>query len=613
MEDLASAARQFEVKDVTGSPIVRRDDVPDFAELTADLGREPSALEVFNSILTPDIVDALVDSTNKNIADRLRQGKFERWTSTGYTNAAGTAGKKIRYSMSDVNADDIRDFIIDYAFDAMGCPTHLLSTSRFIFIRANLSVPHHAFTDLLLDSLTAVVVPGFMFAIDDVLYRALGLKDVGISIPAKPAQYGLYFDAIAQYLLLSRCPIYFALNPHLTPGQKAPTHRSAAGLAALLRNKTGDNATSSQDRGFGCFDGLEALAAIGQRAVVSMTTEALGTGLADLLLHGLGLGHSRTFQIRTPNGVDAIASAHRTNEKSSFLVVSTSHRVKPAAAETASPAPELALLRNAFNLLRDQPPYIRTIIANATGFKLPGGGADMEALALVGLSASELLLLDPTSSSSSSAVVEPNTQDGERASTVSAQLAEAERLGAAEARADADSGGGGGMGTRNQRSSKKYTPEQLKAMTLDQLKLLCKDAKLHVTKLKGTPKSQAKNKHDYIRALIRAQNVLESDADERLVDELTKSSTKGLATIHEAYKNTFKPVDVADQIKSFLTVPTRRPGSAEHVAALHFVLILWTNMYAVHQESRFRASTSLVKRQSLKNWFNINQKLFKKS
>jgi len=567
--------------------------VSQFAEIDASGTRQRGNRDLLDIYYDDDMIDAFVKDTNSHIAAKVANGALSHEQFNGYTLADGTKATKIRSVFKDVNKCDILAFTVNYAAQQLGMPVLVGSPTRFEFLRANVCIDHTTFVQLFADATLALVQPGNVVATDDILYRALGLKDVGILISSKPAQFGLYMDGQANLLLHSELPVYIGLKPHLDTGNKYTPWRANNELMRELNEKVDASLVDVSDKGYGSWELVDANAALSPpvATICAINPDQLDSDLAELMALNLPTNCSRVYEVVSPKGQPALVGAFRCNESSVLYVVSTAHRLKsaPAGVETSK-----TLIANALKQVSALDPFVRTMLADRFGLALPPGGGIFEAAALLSVDPEDAIV-QPTlaASSSSSSSSSPST-------TLSATIDAAARRAVAEVRREAASAT---VTTRHTAAARPdLSEDELQKLSNDELKIMAKVRKIKVRRAPGRSAASSLVKSDYVRALMRSQDAAAADDDGATVAALTKASTKGMSPLHVGYKKYFNALDRADQYKAEITTMQRRHGSSPHVATLHFILAIWTNMYSISQEKEAIAKGARFKRMPIKEW-----------
>lgn len=586
---------------MTDESIILGDQVPKRSTLNARLvGRVRTVSDMVLIVFSPKILNRIVQDTNKALEVKEATGGLRRRHSSGEKFAATDEVRlKMRWEMKDVaDADELLSFVYDLALtETTSDEPCFLPRRRFEFLRANVVTNARDLGLSIMTLMLELIHVGFVIASDDILWRALGQKDVGILIPEKPARFGLYSDGMAVWMQESCLPVYLGFLTHTEAGAKfAPATAAVALGQRLVTDRPGALHMLVLDRGYTTWEMVNSLATLGLLFVCAISESNLGKDVYELVTLNLQAGRHHVFRVRSTGGVRMMLGVSHTENGNCLCVLSNAYVVGN---EGTTPGFEFDItsLRSDVQYLADGPQSLRVRLAREHGVSLVAGGPTAEAMVLLGCSSDMLLasvLAPPPPASSTSTSTASSTSTSAAAATVTASSSSStqqssQAFAAATARGRARAMFGAESHVQTRRSAvERIDKDMLNKLTLGELKALCSRDAIVI--------KSGSRKEDIINKYMHARNPLAMQSDADAVAAAISASKDGQSPLNVTYSLSFKAIDVADQYKSTGTDGEKKKcGSADHVMTLHLLLALWVNVFSLFYEANSMLTPSTYK------------------
>jgi len=513
------------------------------------------------------------------------------------------------------NADELFDYMLQRVIDdykpSISSKGRLMTKERVGVLRAHVDgEPDHlqvAFSEAVLSVVTQL---GGVMATDDILLRYAAAGSLTISIPSKPARYGLYADGSVTSLKVTGKPLYVGLLWHTRPGDKQPPALAAQNLHARisrLRTRYGYVAmplVSVLDRAYTTMDMVVSAYKLSPPMLVTgaIRKSCLPDGVVQLLSTNLGAGKHRIIHVVESDVPILISATHYANGNILF-VVSTAHARSRADAGVRLTAPPTLTL-DEFNLVKSvlKPELVNSALRKR-GVVVPAGGDDRALAVLLDLELrnvygtrqapeSDRVAHVETRSTSTSSSARPRSgrQDRKKVST-KRKRSTAQLFDDAAARgqlcAQRDMRDGVTVaGSRSRRSAASQVDwsvrESYNGLTARKLQGMMRDEGVQLRTGVTSTKS------NLIDALVRHFQPRQRVSDEAKVLAVHNSQHEGASPLHDFYKDNFNGVDRGDRTLSDLGDQRRVCDTSDrrvpHFVALTLLNMLLVNFVSIYQE-----------------------------
>lgn len=582
---MANTIRKYKIENVTPRQIKKRVEICRRSRLSGKLPRSGNFINFLECIIDDEILRHIQTHTNKHLEEKISQGSITPVKRK--IDSLTTDGDKTRFEYNDVSTDEIWFFIICYICEYCDAlmsdllmPVKdggLISRTRYDIIRSKIKCDPTELGTMLTNRMVNLVRIADLIAVDDVLWQYSGAGELGIFIPRKPAEFGIYADGVATTLMETGLPVYVGFIFFDEPGTKGRPDRSCTALVSRILALRGQSVNVAVvDAGYSCWDLFSSnwILSPSQPVVGAINASNLTRDIFEVLSHNVPFGRHRVIAMKWADLVPVLVSFWRVKEDSTerqHIVVSSLHCV--GASDATIP-----MEVNPFN-----PRALKTLASLSTAqlqYIMTRMNLDISRLdrfamacAITGVDATTHFVIDPVDDPVD--LIEPVTPPLEARSSYS-------------------------ISTRNRpapassSSSTPVTPTSPEppktvnviSMNVKELEGLGKEQLKSYFGIHGIPLPSVQNLPNLAQALFYGLRGPPLTEEQDLIERVTSISIEGTGEINQFYVDNFKGVDRSDQYANSIRPCSKVSNDPVRVMTLFIILAIGVNAVSLCQESR---------------------------